>query len=185
MPAPTVPTIRRLAILAVLVYPIGSAAAQSAGISHPSARQGVDSQPEPRDSVKISDNSRLSPGVKVHEKAHVPFLPPGTPNTADQTNEKPAPHVHAAEFGYGGPDTKVGQPAMIDVDGSGIIQSGRRALAQQMGPLGYTIVVQFDRGVMTLSGKVPSLQVKADAEQAVRGVPGVTDVQNKLLVATP
>jgi hypothetical protein len=165
MLVPTVPAIRRLAILAVLVCTAGSAAAQSAGISPPSARQGVDSQPEPRGSVKI--------------------LPPGTPNTAYQTNEKPAPHARAAEFGYGGPDTKVGQPAMIDVDGSGIIQSGRRALAQQMGPLGDTIIVQFDRGVMTLSGKVPSLQAKADAEQAVKGVPGVTDVQNKLLVATP
>ena len=54
-----------------------------------------------------------------------------------------------------------------------------------MGPLGYTIIVQFDGGVMTLSGKVPSLQAKADAEQAVRAVPGVTDVQNRLILGSP
>jgi hypothetical protein len=125
------------------------------------------------------------PTIPGDEKAHAPFVPPGTPNTADQTNEKPAPHAHAAEFGYDGPDTKLGNPAMIDVDGSGMIERGRRALAQQMGPLGYTIVVQFDAGVMTLSGKVPSLQAKADAEQAVRSVPGLLDVENKLVVATP
>jgi hypothetical protein len=125
------------------------------------------------------------PKVPGDEKAHAPFLPPGTPNTADQTNEKPVPQVLPGRAGYGGPDTKVGQPALIDVDGSGIIQSGRRALVQQMGPLGYTIIVQFDGGVMTLSGKVPSLQAKADAEQAVRAVPGVTDVQNRLILGSP
>jgi hypothetical protein len=43
------------------------------------------------------------PKVPGEEKAHVPFVPPGTPNTADQTDEKPAPQAHA---GYGTPDTK-------------------------------------------------------------------------------
>jgi hypothetical protein len=37
------------------------------------------------------------PKVPGEEKAHAPFLPPGTPNTADQTNEKPAPHKSLVE----------------------------------------------------------------------------------------
>jgi CARDB len=35
------------------------------------------------------------PKVPGEEKAHVPFVPPGTPNTADQTDDKPAPQAHS------------------------------------------------------------------------------------------
>jgi hypothetical protein len=123
------------------------------------------------------------PTVPGDEKAHVPFLPPGTPNTADQTNEKPAPRFappqpqtpHAAEFGHGGPDTKSANGAFIIY--------GRRALVQRLGAAASAIIINDDRGVLTLTGKVPTPQAKAAAEQAVRSVPGVTDVHNDLVVA--
>jgi osmotically-inducible protein OsmY len=47
---------------------------------------------------------------------------------------------------------------------------------------GY-IAIGVDNGVVTLSGAVPLLAVLDDIERAVRSVPGVTRINNELLVA--
>ena len=100
-------------------------------------------------------------------------LPPGNVYTADQTNERPAP---ATQQGYdGGPDTRQGSAA--------IIINGRQALTQRLGAAAASaITVQFLDGATILTGKVATPEARAAAEQAVRAVPGVTDLQNKLVV---
>jgi osmotically-inducible protein OsmY len=47
---------------------------------------------------------------------------------------------------------------------------------------GY-IVIGVDNGVVTLSGAVPLLALLDDIERAVRSIPGVTRINNELLVA--
>jgi BON domain len=99
-------------------------------------------------------------------------LPPGTVNAVDQTNEQPAP---AAQPGYGGPDTRQERAA--------IILNGRKALTQRLGAAAASaITVQFLDGATILTGKVSTPEARAAAEQAVRAVPGVTDLQNNIVV---
>jgi osmotically-inducible protein OsmY len=45
------------------------------------------------------------------------------------------------------------------------------------------IAIGVDKGVVTLSGAVPLLAMLDDVERAVRSVPGVTRINNELLVA--
>jgi hypothetical protein len=99
-------------------------------------------------------------------------LPPGNVYTVDQTNEQPAP---AAQHGYGVPDTRQQSGAIIIND--------RKALTQRLGAAAAAAInVRVEDGVTTLTGKVSTPEARAAAEQAVRAVPGVTDVQNNLVV---
>ena len=49
----------------------------------------------------------------------------------------------------------------------------------------FTIDVDTDQGVVTLSGSVPSRKVKAEAEHLAMSVAGVTRVHNRLKISTP
>ena len=51
-------------------------------------------------------------------------LPPGTVNTADQTNEQPAPASAVGQHRYGGPDTRQ--------ESGAIVINGRKALTQRL-----------------------------------------------------
>lgn len=102
-------------------------------------------------------------------------LPPGTVNTADQTNEQPAPASAVGQHRYGGPDTRQ--------ESGAIVINGRKALTQRLGATAASaITVQVLDGATILTGKVATPEARAAAEQAVRAVPGVTDLQNKLVV---
>lgn len=59
------------------------------------------------------------------------------------------------------------------------------ALVAQTGVNAATIHADVHRGVVTLTGAVPSPAHKAVADQTVRGVDGVTSVVDKLTIARP
>jgi hyperosmotically inducible protein len=125
------------------------------------------------------------PQVPGDQKAIVRFLPPGTINTADQTDERPAPNI----AGYGVPDTKaargsaqMGDGSVRPADGSIIINDLRRSLTTQLGAAASQIVVRIEGGDVSLIGKVPSADARIQAERIAKSVPGVTSVRNQLLV---
>ncbi len=108
------------------------------------------------------------PAIPGDEKAHVPLVPPGTPNTGAAGSSA------GLTPGYQTPDTRSGDAE--------IIINYRQALAQRLGGAASSIIVQFSDRVLTLTGRVSSQAMKRAAEDAASGVRGITKVNNLLVV---
>jgi hypothetical protein len=108
------PGTRVLAFLVALACWSTAASAQSPVIPQPGAIKGFDPQPDPPGKEK-AHVPFVAPGTakgadqtddKPAPRAQTKFLPPGTINAVDQTDAKPAPNVYPGRSGYGVPDTK-------------------------------------------------------------------------------
>ncbi len=136
------------------------------------------------------------PTLPADEKAHVRFLPPGTPNTFDQTDAKPAPGHSAPGIHNPGavkaidttdcgpaPASQIQQgPESKEGAGGFVMYGAQQALLKRLGRAGCAIRVGFANGVVTLTGQVPTPQSRRDAESALKTVPGVSKIEDRLTV---
>lgn len=66
-----------------------------------------------------------------------------------------------------------------------IQRSAQAALADMLGAEASHVRTRFEAGVLSLEGQASSRILKALAEQAARGIPGVRAVQNLIQVVSP
>jgi len=80
-------------------------------------------------------------------------------------------------------DTGESRTAGRTVDDTTITAQVKRDLVRDADIKGMQIDVDTNRGVVTLTGAVPTEDVKEKAEEIAEGTKGVKDVQNNLKVA--
>jgi hypothetical protein len=107
-------TVPMLALIVAVAGWSNVASAQSAASQQAGTIKGFDPQPDPPGKIKAhvpfvppgtvngADQTDDEPAPRAQTK----FLPGGSINAADQTNEKPAPNLNPDRAGYGVPDTK-------------------------------------------------------------------------------
>jgi len=74
-------------------------------------------------------------------------------------------------------------PGRLPVPADDLAMGVEAAIRRRLGTDTGCIAIGVDNGVVTLSGAVPTFALLDDIERAVRSVPGVTRINNGLLVA--